>query len=100
MSMRGTMMTMKVDEEKVEDEEVDYKLIRVNVAGEQNILRILMKVEDEKLWIRKFEDCKKVLDEKAEDEICAKLLSEWLGKEPPGSWSDDDVSMHDFSVLS
>ena len=59
-----------------------------------------MKVEDEKLWKRKFEDCKKVLDEKAEDEICAKLLSEWLGKEPPGSWWDDDVSMHDFSVLS
>ena len=42
----------------------------------------------------------KVLDEKVLDEICAKLLSEWLGKEPPGSWWDDDVSMHDFSVLS
>ena len=58
-----------------------------------------------KLWIRKFEDKsvkgeEKVLDEKVLDAICAKLLSEWLGKEPPGSWSDDDVSMQDFSVLS
>ena len=54
--------------------------------------------------IRKFEDKsfkeEKVLDEKVLDDICAKLLSEWLGKEPPGSWSDDDVSMQDFSVLS
>ena len=41
------------------------------------------------------------MDEKLEDEICAKLLSEWLGecwKGAPGSSSDDDVSMQDFSL--
>ena len=41
----------------------------------------------------------KVKDKKFWDEICAKLLSEWLGKESPGScWADDDVSMQDFSL--
>ena len=45
----------------------------------------------------------RVLDEKLEEEICAKLLSEWLGegwKGAPGSSSDDDVSMQDFPAPS
>ena len=36
MSMRGTMMMLKVEQVKVEDEEVDHKLIRVTAAREQN----------------------------------------------------------------
>ena len=62
-------------------------------------------VEDEQSGDEEAEK-EKVEKEKAEDEkvgadICAKLLSEWLGREeePPGSWSNDDVSMQDFSLI-
>ena len=36
----------------------------------------------------------------ADNEMCANLLSELVGKEPPGGLSDDDVSMQAFCVPS
>ena len=99
MSMSGAIMMMmrRSRRRKLRMKKLSRKNLWIRKLKMRKFEKL---VEDEQSGDEEAEK-EKAEDEKVGADICAKLLSEWLGREeePPGSWSNDDVSMQDFSLI-